>query len=282
MKQSVWLQEKTWKDVEGHVKKNDIIIVPVGSTEEPGLAGPLGLDSYVSISLAEDAGMQTGTLVAPPLWYGDSSHHLGFPGTISLSTKTLMAVIGDMSRSLAGGGFRKILFINGHKSANLPALLSATKELHENELPNVFFAVADPMKIARGIAGKLKSAREHHAGEREISQVWYKYPHLIKTEFLKDEHVPFSKLFSGFFHGDLFGAAGDTIDIPWNSREQREFAPTGSLSDSSDASPDKGRQYHEYMVAVLVRFIAWLKAYDGPIGNSGQFASKKYSKRVRE
>lgn len=261
------MNELTWEDVNNYLKKETIAILPAGSTEEHGPAGPLGLDSYVAISLAEDAARKTGVLVTPPLWFGDSSHHLGFPGTISLSPLTLISVIKDIGMSLARNGFRKILIINGHKSANLPALLTAAKELHEKELKHVLFAVADPMKMGKGVAKKIKSASEHHAGELEISQVWYKYPHLIKKTELTKKSVDFAKLFSRYSHSDLFGSAGEVIDIPWNSYEQRAFAPTGSFSNSSRASREKGKKFHDYMVEVLVDFIGWLKSYTGPIGN---------------
>ena len=52
---SVWLQELTWEDVAVYLNDEDIILCPVGSTEQHGPAGPLGLDSYVAIALAEDA-----------------------------------------------------------------------------------------------------------------------------------------------------------------------------------------------------------------------------------
>lgn len=262
------MNEISWLDVKNYLKKEKIAIIPVGSTEEHGLPGPLGLDSYVAISLAEDVAKRTGVLVTPPLWYGDSTHHLGFPGTISLRTSTLVSIIEDIGESLARSGFRKILIINGHKSANLPALLSSTKNLHEYKLRNVFFAVADPMKIARGIASRIKENVEHHVGELEVSQVWYKYPHLIQKDKLTDAKVDFEKIFSKYSHFDLFGKSGDVIDIPWNSYEQKKFAPNGSLSDSSKASPEKGKKYHDYMVDVLVDFIGWLKKYNGPIGKS--------------
>jgi creatinine amidohydrolase len=64
----------------------------------------------------------------------------------------------------------------------------------------------------------------------------------------------------------LFSKKGDSIELFWNSREQKQFAPTGSFSDSSKASPEKGRLYHEYMVHNLVEFINWLRKHDGPIG----------------
>lgn len=263
---SVWINELSWDEVKNYLKKDNIIIVPVGSTEEHGLAGPLGLDSYAAIALAEDVAKNANVLVAPPLWYGDSSHHLGFPGTISLRTSTLVSVIEDISISLAKHGFKKILIINGHKSANLPALLSAVKNLHEYQLPNVLFAVADPMKIAKGIAAKIKEAPEHHVGELEVSHIWYKYPHLIKRAKLTKKRVNFEKIFSSYSQYDLLGKAGEVIDIPWNSYEQKIFAPDGSFSDASKASRKKGKLYHDYMVEILTDFIKWLRKYKGPIG----------------
>jgi creatinine amidohydrolase len=263
---SFWLQELTWEDVADYLKTDDIIICPVGSTEEHGPAGPLGLDSYAAIALAEDTAKETGVMIAPPLWFGDSSHHLGFPGTISLQPETLGAVLKDIVRSLAKNGFSKFLIINGHKSANLPALKTACKSLHEEELPGVLLALADPMYLAKGIA-HIKDAIEHHAGELEVSHVWYKHPHLIKPEKLTPEHIDLEPVFSPFVHKDLLGGGGgDTIEIFWNSQEQKTFAPTGSYSDSTKASPDKGKQYHEHMVKNLVEFIGWLRSYDGPIG----------------
>ncbi|MDP2931604.1 MAG: creatininase family protein [Chloroflexota bacterium] len=263
---SVWLNELTWEDVAEYLKHEDIIILPIGSTEQHGPAGPLGLDTYVAISLAEDVARSAGVLCTPPVWFGDSSHHLGFPGTISLRLETVRALVKDIASSLAKHGFRNILIINGHKSANLPALLSATKELREYEMPEVFFAVIDPMKISRGIAAQTKEAKEHHCGELEISEVWHKYPHLIKADKLTREAPDLHRLFSPFFLDDLMGkGAGDTIDIPWTSQEQREFAPTGSLSDSSRASPQKGQRYHDYMVARIVEFIEWRRQHRGPI-----------------
>lgn len=266
---SVWIQDLTWEDVAEYLTHDDIVIFPIGATEQHGPAGPLGVDAFVANYLAEDAATRTQVLCAPPMWYGDSTHHLGFPGTISLTAETEMAVCMDVYRSLAKHGFRKIITINGNKSANLPGLLAATKTIHEFELPNVFFAVVDPMKIGRGIAQKIKGdVVEHHGGQLEISQVWYKRPELIKQDKLNDHLLDHQPIFSEFFHMDLFGGGHDVIDIPWSSAEQRAFTPSGQFSPNTGASVEMGRQYHEYMVDRLVDFIEWLRNYEGPIGNA--------------
>jgi creatinine amidohydrolase len=72
----------------------------------------------------------------------------------------------------------------------------------------------------------------------------------------------------GPFGVDLFGVQGDTIEIPWSSIDQEAIAPNGSLSDSSRASREKGRRFHEHMVDNLVQFIEWRRHQRGPIGRT--------------
>lgn len=262
---NVWLQDITWEDAAEYLKKDDIIILPIGSTEQHGPAGPLGLDSYVAISLAEDTAKKADVLTAPPLWFGDSSHHLDFAGTISLKTETLIAVTKDIIRSLVRHGFNKIIVINGHKSSNLAALSTACRSLHQDELPQTMLALVDPMFLAKGIT-HIKSTAEHHAGELEISQILYKYPQLIKEEKFTTENVELTSIFSPFAKTDLMGKGGDSIEVFWNSKEQKHFAPTGAISASKNATKEKGKQYHDYMVNNLLEFIKWLRSNDSPIG----------------
>lgn len=263
---SVWMQDLRWPQVEDYLKRERIVVVPVGSTEQHGPAGPLGVDTYVAITLAEDVAERTGVLCAPPMWFGDSSHHMGFPGTISLRTETLIQVIRDVGRSLARHGFDRIILINGHKGSNLAALNSAVRALHEEELPGVLFVVADPLALARSAAPDIKSTNEHHAGELELSHILYRFPGLVRTDLLTDEHADFESVFGGFVGNDLFGPAPDGVEIHFSGAEEREFAPTGSLSASTGASADKGKAYHDHMVTRLCELVEWLRGYHGPIG----------------
>jgi creatinine amidohydrolase len=192
---------------------------------------------------------------------------LDFPGTISLRSETLAAVAKDVIHSLARNGFKKIVVINGHKGTNNAALTIACRSVHQYELPGVLLALVDPMYLAKGVA-HIKEAVEHHAGELEISHVWFKRPELIKPDKLTSEQIKLEPLLSPFVHKDLFGGSGDSIEIFWNSREQKAFTPSGSFSDSTKASPEKGQTYHEYMVKNLVRFITWLREYEGPVGKA--------------
>ena len=263
---SVWMQELTWEEVESHLEHDKIALIPVGSTEQHGPAGVLGVDAYVAITLAEDVAQRTGTLCTPPIWFGDSSHHAGFPGTLSIRAETLTLLIRDLCRSLARHGFDKVVLINGHKGSNLPALVTAVRELHDETLPEVLFAVADPLQLARSAAPGIKETTEHHAGELELSHVHYRFPGSVRTDKLTDASVDFQEVFGGFVGDDLFGPAPDGVEIIWSGEEQRRFAPSGSFSSSLGVTEDKGRKYHDHMVARLCELVEWLRHYTGPIG----------------
>lgn len=253
----IWLNKMTWQEVEDYLKNNDIILVPIGSTEQHGPAAPLGLDTYVAIALAEDAAKQTGVISTPPMWFGDSTHHLGFPGTVSIRTEVLSEYVKDVIRSLVKHGFKKIVIINGHKITNLTALQTAVRNLKEFEFPDIFLAVIDPIKT--GVeAAKVRENGEHHAGELETSHIMYKYPDLIKKDKLPKEKPDFKGRYSRFMKTDLF-AREDSIDIVWSSKEQREFTKSGAMSDATKSSAEKGKVYHESMVKNIVEFIKWLK-----------------------
>lgn len=266
---SVWMQDLTWQEVAEYLDDERIVIVPVGSTEQHGPAGVLGVDSYVAMTLAEDTAQRSGVLVAPPIWYGDSSHHGAFPGTITIRPDTLTLLVRDVARSLARHGFDRIVLLNGHKGSNLPALTSAVRVLHDEELPHVIFAVADPLHLARSGAPEIKETNEHHAGELELSHVHHRYPGTVRTDRLTEESVDFGATFGGFVGNDLFGPAPDGVDIIWSGVEQRSFTPSGSFSSSLGVSTEKGQRYHDHIVARLGELVDWLRTYDGPIGAGG-------------
>jgi creatinine amidohydrolase len=266
---SVWLQDLTWEEVDAHLAKSQTVLVPIGSTEQHGPAGVLGVDTYSALAICEEAATRGEVLCAPPLWYGDSLHHGAFAGTISLRPDTLVLVVRDVCRSLARHGFDRIVLVNGHKGSNLPALTSAVRVLHEEELPHVLFAIADPLHLARSAAPHIKGAREHHGGELELSHVHYRFPGSVRMDRLTDTEADFATIFGGFVGDDLFGPSPDGVDIMWSSEEERAFAPTGSLSPSSGVTVEKGQAYHEHLVERLLALIDWLRTYDGPIGKRG-------------
>src|ERR1700712_3311082 len=99
-----------------------VVAIPVGAIEQHGTHMPVGTDSLLSLAVTERAAERAKSivLVAPVLSYGFSPHHLSHPGTISLRLTTYLSVLRDMAASIAGAGFRRIVFVNGHGGNSAP------------------------------------------------------------------------------------------------------------------------------------------------------------------
>lgn len=108
-----------WFDVEDYLTQDDRLILILGATEQHSYLSLL-TDVNIPLALADAASQQTNVLIAPPLNFGVSPYFLAYPGTISLRTSTLLAVVEDLLRSVYQHGFRRILILNGH-GGNDPA-----------------------------------------------------------------------------------------------------------------------------------------------------------------
>src|SRR6478736_2828422 len=78
-------------------------------------------------ALAARAAAGTNLLVAPPIAYGASGEHEGFPGTVSIGHEALRLLLVELGRSAARWAGR-VLFVNGH-GGNVPTLVDAVRLL---------------------------------------------------------------------------------------------------------------------------------------------------------
>jgi creatinine amidohydrolase len=102
-------------------KKNDVVLVPIGCTENHGIHNPSGLDTFMCTSICEAVRRYTAkkgyevALAFPPLLYGGHPyHHLGMAGTVILSEDVVRETIIYTLAGLWDDGFRKIILLNNH------------------------------------------------------------------------------------------------------------------------------------------------------------------------
>ncbi|HZC29197.1 MAG TPA: creatininase family protein, partial [Gaiellaceae bacterium] len=76
--------------------------------------------------VAAEAAEPLGIPVLPVQPFGLTPSFAAFPGSVSLRTTTLLAVVRDVLDSLYGQGFRRVAVINGH-GGNVPARAVVTE-----------------------------------------------------------------------------------------------------------------------------------------------------------
>jgi creatinine amidohydrolase len=107
------LRDCSWLDVERRLEQDTRIVLVLGATEEHSDLS-VETDTLIPYEIARNACAEEDVLLAPPLPFGISTWSLAYPGTISLRTSTMCAVVTDMVDSLCRAGFRRFVVLNGH------------------------------------------------------------------------------------------------------------------------------------------------------------------------
>lgn len=183
MTAAINLAQRTWPEIRTLLPENQVVLVPLGACEQHGQGIALATDTISADDLCQRAAAVLGkrAAVAPALPYGVSGHHLGFPGTISLSTPTLAAVLVEIIESLAHHGFPRIVLVNGH-GGNTPALTLAVEQTRHLLPQTVVAGVYGYGFLAEQAQQLLPAEAIGHAGGDEAAVVMAIVPEYARPE----------------------------------------------------------------------------------------------------
>ena len=244
---SLRMEEMTWPDIKSALEQGyTTVVVAAGSTEQHGPHLPTMTDTRIGDELAHRVAVKLGhTLQARTISVGCSSHHFGFPGTISLRGETLRMIVLDYAESLVRSGFKRIVFIPMH-GGNFPIIQQALKEAQAAHQGIEIIGFTDMTKLIECLnAGSAEfgiKANESgsHAGENETSIMMALEKNLVIT----DRFAP----------GNIGSTGEKELKI---MREQGMLAlsKNGVLGDPRRASADKGEVYLNRLTEMLIREI---------------------------
>ena len=245
-----YLGELAWPDIEEFLLKHNVAIIPVGSCEQHGPHLPLDTDAYdafwLSLKAAEKACC---ALVAPPIYYGVSMHHMDFLGTVTLYPDTLETLAYEVATSLIKHGFRKIVFENGH-GRNTQALESATQRI---KIDTGAFTVVDTVSLIPDYIEKhVETPYDAHAGEFETSTSLANREEHVRIDRIKKPQLKFpaSKY-------TKIGLKETGPKVFWGFRT-KEISNNGVIGDPTKASEEKGMICWKMAIERLVELLTEL------------------------
>jgi len=249
---SILLENLTWFDVKEYLKKENVVLLPIGSHEQHGPHLPLSTDSINVQFLAVQAAEACQVLVAPTIRVGVSFNHMHFPGTMTLRPETLVEVISDMVNSLVAHGFRKVILLNGHGGNNAAIEVAAIK-LKENH-PNVVIGVLHSWLLSKEGDKVLESPIRYHADEGETSRMLVSAKPLVRMERAKKE-IPKSR--SGLFNFQITEVFKQITF--YGLPKTHTVTKSGIFGDATLATEEKGRILFDEAVKNLIQEIEQLK-----------------------
>ncbi len=166
-----------------------VALLPIGAVEQHGPHLPLDTDSFTAFIVCARAAERIRdfpVLVLPPIWWGLSPHWMGFPGTLTLKAETLLALIADVSESVAHHGVRRLIIVNGHAGNNgliQVAALRATEMGLQAAALSYWNVIPEVMRsLTERDGGSIG-----HSGEMETSIQLFLQPDCVEISAVTNE-----------------------------------------------------------------------------------------------
>ncbi|MEU6369656.1 creatininase family protein [Streptomyces sp. NPDC046931] len=187
------LPSDTSQDVRSRAEglPRQVAVLPVGSFEQHGPYLPLATDTLVACAIAREVAAAYPVHLLPPVTISCSHEHADWPGTVSISSVTLHAVVRDIAASLRRSGVEALVLVNGHGGNYV--LGNVVQESADSGVRMALFPAPEDWEAARDRAGVRTSLlSDMHAGEIETSILLHCHPELVRpgyetTDFIADD-----------------------------------------------------------------------------------------------
>jgi creatinine amidohydrolase len=247
----------SWKQVEALPKQETLLVLPTAAIEQHGHHLPLATDTLINNLLLgkalEKLPAEAPVYALEPVCYGKSNEHLGFPGTISVSAATFMAVVRDVGASVAASGFKKLALYNTHGGN------SSLVDVMARDLRAEFGLRTFALYGSGGVRYEGVSAQERaygfHAGEIETALLLSATPELVdestySVNYIADVEKPETLL-----------PENAAATFAWLTRD---IAASGVLGDPRPATATNGTRWAEQAAEQIAQALEAMLRWKDP------------------
>ncbi len=231
-----------------------VAVLPVAAVEQHGPHLPLHVDATLLQGVIDAALPQLPAdlpaLFLPPQNVGFSTEHTAFPGTLTLSPATVIALWTELGACVARAGVKKLLLLNGH-GGQVSVMDIVARELRQQCGLLVYSASWFSLPLPDAVQG-LFSAEEHrfgiHAGEIETSMMLHLAPQTVRMEHAAQWRS------SSQDRAERYAVLGNgrSAKMGW---AMQDYHPAGAVGNAAGATADKGRAVVEAAGAALVQLL---------------------------
>lgn len=252
-----------WADLKApdfhDLPEDTVAILPFGATEQHGAHLPVSVDATLVDEVLVRSQMhwpeETHALILPTLSVTKSNEHLNHPGTLTLSARTLMAMIDEIGASVARAGVKRLVMLNGH-GGNTAVLEVACRELRLSH--GMITAHASWFGFAEtgDLISPSDGAHDLHAGDIETSAMLAARAALVDMSKTADQPPK-----SRDWHENLrwTGLSGQAARPAWHIDD---LTPNGVCGDATAATKDKGEAFLNSAALNFAQFLAEFACFD--------------------
>ena len=251
--------------------RQTVAVLPVAAIEQHGPHLPLSVDATLLQGVIDAAlPLLPGALPVlflPPQVVGLSPEHIRFPGTLTLSPATVIALWTEIGECVARAGVKKLLLLNGH-GGQVSVMDIVARELRTRSKLLVYSSSWFSLPLPDAVAGQF-SAEEHrfgiHAGEIETSMMLHLAPETVHMAHARDFRSTSQDRAERFA---ILGN-GKSAKLGW---QMQDYHVAGAVGNAAAATAEKGQAVVEAAAQQLVRLLQELHdlslatLVDGPAG----------------
>lgn len=231
-----------------------VAVLPLGATEQHGPHLPLGVDSTLADGIVAATlpllSAELPVLFLPTQQIGLSPEHARFPGTLTLSSGTLIQLWSEIGAGVARAGLRKLVLFNAH-GGHSGAMDIVARELRAAH--GLIVYGSSWFNLPLGAAGAQFSADEHrfgvHAGEMETSMMLALAPAQVRMEEARDFGSTSRQRAADYA---ILGN-GRSAKLGWS---MEDYNPVGAAGNAAAATAEKGQALIDVSAAQLAALLA--------------------------
>src|ERR1700676_4938718 len=246
-----------WKQVDALPRESTLLVLPTAAVEQHGPHLPLAPDTLINNLLLghalEKLPPELSIYALPPVHYGKSNEHIGFPGTLSASASTFMAVLRDRGPSISSAGFKKLVLYNTHGGN------SSLIDVMARDLRAEFGLRTFALHGSGGILFEGLNPQERtygfHAGEVETSFLLAAVPELVDqsaytVNYIADVNNP-----------ELLRPENAPAVFAWLTRD---IASSGVMGDPRPATAENAARWLDEAATRLAAALQAMARYPNP------------------
>ena len=244
------LSELAWPDVDA-LSRDLPVVIPVAAVEQHGHHLPVFTDSMLlgEIVRRVNESMKDRVLFTPLMWFGNSHHHMDFPGTMSATPRVYLDLLNDLIENMLMHGFKRIVVLNGHGGNSVPGKQAVFEVRQRHRLRyDLLLLFATYWERGQPNQSRPDFVQDHmgHACEWETSMILKLAPHLVK-DYQRAATVE-------------FGNAFEPAARAWTTKDRTKW---GHIGQPSVATAEKGEALFQTFSTGVTQLLEEVIAWDG-------------------
>jgi creatinine amidohydrolase len=237
---------------------NTVAVLPVAAIEQHGPHLPVSVDATIGDGVIAAALMlvpdDVPVLVLPTQAVANSVEHLRYPGTLTTSPETLLALVTDIGASVARAGVKRLVICNSH-GGNVPVLDIAARHIRIERNMLVLTTAWARFGVPPSLRDPSEAAFGIHAGRDETSLMLALAPEHVRMEDARR----FASRWQAAANTAPALRPGSGAAPSWMTQD---LHPAGAVGDAAAASAEIGREILAHAAARLAEVFAQAAAFD--------------------